>query len=69
MLPRRPSACKAGALLVELSEYLVSLKGVEPSRIATLEPKSSASANSATETFYMVRTERFELSIHEGAGF
>ena len=63
MLLRRPFACKANVLLVELSEYLVSLKGVEPSRISTLEPKSSVSANSTTETFYMVRVERFELSI------
>ncbi len=29
-------------------DFLVRMKGLEPSRLATLEPKSSASANSAT---------------------
>ncbi len=36
------------------SAYLVQMKGVEPPRRKALDPKSSASANSATSAFFLV---------------
>ena len=34
---------------------MVRVKGVEPPRLAALDPKSSASANSATPALYLIK--------------
>ncbi len=40
---------------------MVRVKGVEPPRLAALDPKSSASANSATPAYYYLK-----MVSHEG---
>ncbi len=42
---------------------MVRVKGVEPPRLAALDPKSSASANSATPAFYCWQ---LKMVSHEG---
>ena len=44
-------AWKAGVLPIYDTRILVQMKGVEPPRRKALDPKSSASANSATSAF------------------
>ena len=59
----RPSDYKSDALPTELSRLykkiiMVRVKGLEPPRLTTLDPKSSASANSATPA------QKGQLTIH-----
>ena len=44
----RPPPWQGGALPLSYFRKMVPAKGLEPPRLAALDPKSSASANSAT---------------------
>ena len=46
------------ALLLMHAMYLVRKKGLEPPRLAALEPKSSASASSATSATYYFKKHK-----------
>ena len=57
----RPSDYKSDALPTELSRQKVRVKGLEPPRLAALDPKSSASANSATPALStLINYNRYE---------